>query len=204
MPRALSATDVEDFRDRLCDAATKIFAEKGLSGFTMRELASAIGVSAMTPYRYFKDKEDILAAVRARAFDSFADVMEAAFASVSTDPIAKANAAGEAYIRFAFENPQSYHLMFEVNQAEDGAYPDLTRAADRAKATLTQHIHPLVERGLLHGDPELLGYVFWAALHGVVSLKLADKLEPPKYGFENVRDELFRALTFGLANQTSQ
>jgi len=28
---------------------------------TTRRLARALGVSAITPYRYFKDKEDILA-----------------------------------------------------------------------------------------------------------------------------------------------
>jgi AcrR family transcriptional regulator len=200
MPKVLSPTDVEDFRDRLIDAATRIFAEKGLSGFTMRELAGAIGVSAMTPYRYFKDKEDILAAVRARAFDNFADALEKGFAAGGADAIARANGAGEAYVRFAFENPQAYHLMFEISQSEDGTHPDLERAADRARATLTQHIHPLVERGLLHGDPVLLGHVMWAALHGVVSLKLADKLDPD-YDFEKVRDALFDALIFGLGSK---
>lgn len=199
MPRVLSTEEVEDFRDRLIDAATRIFAEKGLSGFTMRELASAIGVSAMTPYRYFKDKDDILAAVRARAFDNFAAALEAGFATAAGDPIRGANAAGEAYIRFAFEHPQAYHLMFEITQPDIG-HPDLERAAARARATLTQHIHPLVERGLLHGDPVLLGHVMWAALHGVVSLQLANKLDPD-YDFAKVRDALFDALIFGLSSK---
>ncbi|HEY1631427.1 MAG TPA: TetR/AcrR family transcriptional regulator [Rhizomicrobium sp.] len=199
MPRVLSSEEVEDFRDRLIDAATRIFAEKGLSGFTMRELASAIGVSPMTPYRYFKDKEEILAAVRARAFDNFAAALEAGFATAGGDPVQGANAAGEAYVRFAFDNPQAYHLMFEITQPDIG-YPELERAAGRARATLTQHIHPLVERGLLHGDPVLLGHVMWAALHGVVSLKLANKLDPD-YDFEKVRDALFDALIFGLGNK---
>ena len=33
----------------------------------MRMLAAELGVSAMTPYRYFKDKDEILSAIRARA-----------------------------------------------------------------------------------------------------------------------------------------
>ncbi|MGH6871135.1 MAG: TetR/AcrR family transcriptional regulator [Rhizomicrobium sp.] len=201
MPRALSQTEVEDFRDRLCEAATRIFAEKGLAGFTMRELAGALGVSAMTPYRYFKDKNEILAAVRARAFDSFAAAMEAGFAKGRGDPIAGANAAGEAYVRFAFDNPQAYHLMFEITQDEDGTFPELDRAAARARTTMTRHIDGLVETGILKGNPELLGHVFWAALHGVVSLKLANKFSPG-CTFEMVRDELFRALTVGLSRAT--
>jgi len=78
MPRILSQSDVADFRERLCVAATRMFDARGPEGFTMRELAAELGVSAMTPYRYFKDKEDILAAVRARAFNRFADALETA------------------------------------------------------------------------------------------------------------------------------
>ena len=59
MPRVLSKDDVADFRDRLCEVAARLYAVKGVGGVTMRELASALGVSAMTPYRYFHDKEEI-------------------------------------------------------------------------------------------------------------------------------------------------
>ena len=38
------------------------------------------------------------------------------------------------------------------------------------------HVEVLVADGLLDGDPELLGYVFWAGLHGLVVLQLAGKL----------------------------
>ena len=63
---------------RLCAVAERLFAERGPQGVTMRELARELGVSAMTPYRYFKDKESILAAVRANAFDDFAAALEQA------------------------------------------------------------------------------------------------------------------------------
>src|ERR1700743_541797 len=122
MPRTLSTAEVADFRERLCDAAAKIFMEKGEQGFTLRELASALGVSPMTPYRYFHDKDEILAAVRARAFQQFAQTLEGAYAK-GTDVISRANAAGEAYLHFALENPGTYKLMFDMNQPESGKYP---------------------------------------------------------------------------------
>ena len=40
MPRILSDIDVADFRERLCDVATRLFAERGPDGFTMRELTA--------------------------------------------------------------------------------------------------------------------------------------------------------------------
>jgi AcrR family transcriptional regulator len=198
MPRALSQTEVDDFRDRLCEAAARIFAEKGLAGFTMRELAAALGVSPMTPYRYFKDKEDILAAVRVRAFNDFSAAMEQGFTTQPDDPVRRARGAGDTYIRFAFEHPQSYRLMFEISQDEGSRYPDLQHATDRARATMTRHIDGLIEKGLLYGDPKLIGHVFWAAMHGAVMLQLADKLTPD-YDFKTVLDEIFRALTLGFS-----
>ncbi len=41
----------------------------------MRQLAAELGCSPMTPYRYFKDKDEILAAVRAAAFDRFSEAL---------------------------------------------------------------------------------------------------------------------------------
>ena len=78
MPRNLSATAVDAFRARLCAVAEQRFARSGVEGVTMRQLADALGCSPMTPYRYFRDKDEILAAVRAAAFDRFASALEEA------------------------------------------------------------------------------------------------------------------------------
>src|SRR6202012_2811190 len=118
MPRVLTQTDVSDFRERLCEAATKLFDARGREGFTMRELASELGVSAMTPYRYFKDKDDILAAVRARAFNRFATALEAAYQGAASAP-EKSAAVYQAYLGFAFGEPAAYRLMFDLSQPDE-------------------------------------------------------------------------------------
>ena len=80
MPRYLTEQDIADFRAELCKVATERFARFGYEGVTMRQLAEALGCSPKTPYRYFKDKADILATVRAQAFAKFADALEKAAA----------------------------------------------------------------------------------------------------------------------------
>src|SRR5512140_85867 len=119
MPRVLSDTDVADFRERLCEAAERLFAERGPDAVTMRQLAAELGVSPMTPYRYFQDKDDILAAVRTNGFTQFAEALERARAGAGSAR-AKGAAVGEAYTRFAFEHPHTYKLMFDLNQPLDG------------------------------------------------------------------------------------
>lgn len=179
MPRVLSESDVADFRERLCEAAEQLFAEKGPEAVTMRQLAGALGVSPMTPYRYFKDKDDILAAVRTNGFDRFAEALEAAYARPG-DAKAKSAAVGEAYMTFAFEHPNTYKLMFDLNQPNEADYPDLVRAGRRAHDTMSQYVKGLMDAGMLEGDPEEIGLMFWAATHGAVGLELVGKLAPGK------------------------
>lgn len=192
MPRVLSETDVADFRERLCDAAERLFAEKGPDAVTMRQLAADLGVSPMTPYRYFQDKDDILAAVRTNGFNRFADALENAYA-FAEGARAKGTAVGEAYITFAFEHPATYKLMFDLDQPHEKNYPDLIAAAHRASDTQTQYVKTLVADGVLSGDPAEIGAMFWAAAHGAVGLELAGKLPP------GAARELHRHLNHALA-----
>lgn len=200
MPRELSASEIEDFRDKLCDAALEIFAEKGVEGLTLREVAARLGVSPMTPYRYFKDKDDILAAVRARAFNDFAGALENAV-NRGKDPIDKSRAAGDAYVNFALHHANAYWLMFQVRQQDREAQdPNLQLAVERARATMTYHVERLIEAGILEGDAELVGYVFWAALHGLVMLELSGNF-PKNYSFAKVREATFRTLWEGFVKR---
>jgi len=175
MPRVLSEADVADFRERLCGAAERLFAEHGPDAVTMRQLAAELGVSPMTPYRYFKDKEDILAAVRTNGFNRFAEALERARDGAG-GARAKSAAVGEAYVTFAFEHPHTYKLMFDLNQPHEGDYPELVAAGQRARATMSGYVTDLVAAGELAGEPEQIGTMFWAATHGAVVLELAGKL----------------------------
>src|SRR5215469_382188 len=78
VPRVLTETDITGFRERLCELATRLFVERGPENFNMRLLATELGVSAMTPYRYFRDKNEVLSLVRGRAFTRLANQLERA------------------------------------------------------------------------------------------------------------------------------
>jgi AcrR family transcriptional regulator len=177
MPRVLTDNDVADFRERLCAAAEQLFAEQGPDAVTMRQLASELGVSPMTPYRYFRDKDEILAAVRTNGFNRFAEALEKARDSAK-GARAKGTAVGEAYVTFAFEHPHTYKLMFDLNQPIDGNYPELVEAGRRAHETMSAWVKDHVAAGEMSGNPEEIGVMFWAATHGVVVLEMAGKLPP--------------------------
>lgn len=199
MPKQLKPEDVEAFRTRMTRAAEALFAERGVAAVSMRELAKALGVSPMTAYRYFQDKSEILAAVRARAFNRFADALEAADSAAAPTAIGRAAAVGNAYLDFAARDPDAYRLMFDLSQPDEGLYPDLVEASVRARRPLERMVGDLIDAGVIRsGDPAALTYAFWAAAHGLVVLNLAGKLGAPQT-FDTVRETLFSALILGLA-----
>jgi AcrR family transcriptional regulator len=177
MPKTLSNEDIHQFREAMRRVAENAFATRGAQGVTMRELAKELGCSAMTPYRYFRDKDEILAMVRAAAFTRFAQWLEAA--ARAADPANQGVALSEAYVSFALDEPHAYRLMFDLAQPDESAHPELTAASQRAWRILGAYFEPLVAAGRMEGDPSLIAYAYWAALHGFAMLALANKLPPP-------------------------
>src|SRR5208282_1445948 len=167
--RARSSGERDTVRGRLCDAAAKLFLDEGEAALSMRRLAAEVGCSPMAPYRHFADKEALLAAIRAQAFDRLADALD----SVVRDNRHRAADIGDAYVAFARQNPAAYKLMFDLAQPDEAAYPDLAAAAARARVAMSDYVRELVEAGVLAGDPVELGYVFWASIHGLIVLDLA-------------------------------
>ena len=153
--RARSADDRDAVRGRLCEAAAKLFLEEGEAALSMRRLAAEVGCSPMAPYRHFADKEALVAAIRAQAFDRLADALD----GVAQDDRHRAADIGDAYVRFAREHPAAYKLMFDLAQPDEAAYPELAAAAGRARVVMSDYVSELVEAGVLVGDPVELGYV---------------------------------------------
>src|SRR5687767_8616039 len=116
MRPVLTDEEVAQSRADVCRVAQVLFARHGVEGVTMRQIAAELGWSPTTAYRYFKSKEEILAAVRAAAFNRFCEVIEAAIRS-GPDARTSARNAGQAYLGFALENPDAYRMMFDVSQA---------------------------------------------------------------------------------------
>jgi AcrR family transcriptional regulator len=192
VPRILTDSDIAGFRERLCELATQLYVERGPEKFNMRLLAAELGVSAMTPYRYYRDKGEILSAIRARALNRFADQLEGAIKGPGTLPERSA-AVGRAYVRFALEEPTTYRLIFDFTEIKGDPVPELAEAEARARATLTDHVRMMIDAGYYQGDPELIGHVFWASLHGAVVLQLAGKLHDGMR-FDSLMAEMGRVL----------
>ena len=61
---------------------------------------------------------------------------------------------------------------------------------------MSASLEKLVQAGIFSGGAQLLGYVFWATMHGLIVLHLAGKL-PVKPDFKTLQREAMRLLVAG-------
>jgi len=202
MPKILTAVDVTQFRQRLTDLALKAFAEGGIEGISLRGLATQAGCSRTTPYRYFKNKADILAAVRQREFERMADALEQA-AQREQDPSKQLKALATAYLRFALERPDAYRVMYEVNQKDEQRYPQLMQQIKRTREPMVATVSEAVAAGAIDGDPVNIVTMLWAGLHGLISLHLSNKLTMGR-DIEELAEVMTRSLGRAVATEPSR
>src|SRR5690348_12591495 len=102
-----------DLRHALIQAGLKLLAEGGAGELSLRAAAELAGVSHAAPYRHFKDKNALLAAIAEEGFRQLTARMRQELAACSGDDLAaRLRASAVGYVRFAVENPASFRLVF--------------------------------------------------------------------------------------------
>ena len=124
-----------NLREALVDAAIEILEAEGVTKLSRRGVARRAGVSQTAPYRHFKDKAALLAAVAAYGFRGLAAAMREG-AARQKDPRDRLAEIGQSYVRFALDNSAVFRLMFGPEIPEKSADPELCEAADEAFAAL--------------------------------------------------------------------
>jgi AcrR family transcriptional regulator len=169
-----------DLRQALVEASSDLVARHGAVALTLRAVAARLGVSHAAPRHHFKDQPELLAAVAARGFERFADALGEA-AARQTDPVARLEATGIAYVRFALAEPELFRLMF--GRGQTALTPELLAASARAFDVLVAEA-----RGALAGTGagtdrlELVTTTSWSVVHGLATLLLDRRLPLPADG----------------------
>ena len=192
----LTEEQVLDVRERIRRVAERQIARHGPGAVSLRSIAGELGWTAASLYRYYASKAQLIEAVRIAAHDRFSDRIEAAHASTA-DLWDRSRAIGDAYVDFAAQEPAAYQLMFAYEQEDEGEKSaDLQRAEQRSNRTLTTYVREMVDAWLLDGDPELIAHAWWAALHGLIVLQMAGKLDNSP-AFDTLRHAAVRLITRG-------
>ncbi len=165
-----------DLGDDLVVAATALIAERGPSGFSLREVARRAHVSEAAPYWHFADKEALLAAVAEQGFVGLAAAMTGVQERVKA-PRQRLRELGIAYVRFALKHPSHLRIMFGPEIGDKTAHPTLHAAAERAFGLLVHAVADAQQAGQVRsGSPEELAVSAWALVHGLSALLIDGQL----------------------------
>jgi AcrR family transcriptional regulator len=114
--------DAQAMRTDLLNAASALFTEGGLDAVSVRAVAARVGVSGMTPYRYFADKSALLGGLLHAVYAETSRQMELAVAR-HAGARARLRASMHAFFGYWDENPDHYRLVYltEQNTRQSGA-----------------------------------------------------------------------------------
>ena len=171
-----------NLREALLQGAVRVIAEVGPAAFTLREVARRAGVSHNAPYRHFRHKDALLAAVAAQGFRELTRAMrepgERPAQGPSNTPLSaldKLKQSGLAYVAFAVRRPEHFTVMFDapVSRSKD---PEYTQASQEAFNTLLNYIRTCQEEGQLpDGNTMERALYAWSLVHGIAKLAVAGR-----------------------------
>jgi AcrR family transcriptional regulator len=192
-----------ELRDTILAAASRIMAEDGFAGLTMRKIADAIEYSPATIYLHFESRDEIaMQLVRDGLASGLANLVRA---PGGADPRERLATLGRCYVDFARTQPQTYRLIF----MEDERFAEQVMA--RLKETedadggafefLTATVNALIDDGTFVAlSADLIAGLLWSALHGIASLKISCATYP----FPSDTDEPARVMIDALVRGFSR
>ncbi len=167
-----------NLREELLEAAIRLIAEVGPTAFTLREVARRAGVSHNAPYRHFRDRDDLMAAVAAQGFRELTEAMVEA-AGQRTDALDRLKHAGLGYVSFALRRPEHFTVMFDAPISKR-KHPDSAAAAEKAFGTLMSFVKGCQDAGRLpSGELRQMALLAWTMVHGIAKLAITDRLPFP-------------------------
>lgn len=183
-----------DLRQALIQAGLKLLGEGGVAALSLRAAAQLAGVSHAAPYRHFRDKDALLAAIAEEGFRLLTRHMQDEIES-GGDVRERLRAAAVGYVAFAVDNPGYFRVTFGGIVCEPGTYPTLDQAGEESYQVLRNLIVEGQEAGRLRpGDPDQQALAAWSLVHGLGMLIIDGNVPPDLVATPAQR----RALTEGL------
>ena len=162
-----------NLRQALIDAGIKIINESGEEGLSLRKVAAKCNVSHAAPYAHFKDKDELIEAMKASVTQQFTETLTKAVED-APDAESAILEMGKNYVLFFINKPDYFKFLFagqniiahistDKQYAED--YPPFVLLKDAYKKWLKE---TKVKKTKKEQERDLLN--IWATAHGLASI----------------------------------
>jgi len=165
-----------NLHEALVERARALLRSDGLAALSLREVARREGVSHAAAYRHFRARTALLAAVATTGFVALRERLEAAVAEART-PLDGLGVIGASYVRFAFDEPHLFRLMYGPELAARAEHPALETAAREAFGVVPACVREAQQAKQVRREPVLeLALIAWSLVHGIATLALDGQL----------------------------
>lgn len=156
--------------EAVIEKAVEYIVERDGPTFSMRELATALGVTHAAVYRHFADKDALLDALARKGFEELASRQKKFQSEAEDTPMEQLYALLFAYLNFASEFPGYYVVMFRARAISETAFFAREIYNTEALGTLLSAIKACQESGdFIEGDVYRMASYTALAPHGLVS-----------------------------------
>lgn len=155
-----------NLKEELISCASVICERDGYAKLSIRSLAKESNVSQTAPYRHFKTKEELYAAVATEGFKKLHIAVFLQKQNVTLDDFIKSS---KSYIDFGLQNANTYDLMFGTVVGNFAEYPELVETANKTFDSLVLNLSSFLkekDENILSGK----SITVWALLHGMVGI----------------------------------
>jgi AcrR family transcriptional regulator len=183
----------EDKRNAILDAATRLFAERGLAAAPTSEISKLAGVAEGTLFTYFGTKDELINSLYRELKLELADAMMSDFPR-KKNVRTRLRHVWDRYVRWGIANPRQYKVLGQLLVSE--VLTKECREAGRAPFVEFQNmIRDGIEGRIFRDDlpVELISKSFGALVEATIDLTVSNPSKANKY-----RDSGFALLWAGI------
>jgi AcrR family transcriptional regulator len=155
-------------RREILDAAWELARGQGLAGFTLRDVATRVGMRAPSLYSHFASKHAIYDAMYGEAWTAYEEVKLREEAELTDDLRSCAHLIARTFFDFAVADPARYQLM---NQRVIPGFTPSPESYAPAVRVLEAALRIAAERGVTDPDDLML---LLAMIGGLIDQQLAN------------------------------
>jgi len=161
----------------LVSAAEAVLVRDGLSGLTVRAVATEAGIAPMGVYSRFGGKDGLVNALLIMGFDRLRAALDT---TAEPDLLEQLRSCGQRYRQFALANPNFYELMFERAIARERESDEVRNHASATFDVLVRSVRLAAAAGLVEApDAAEAAQQIWSAVHGAIALELKGLILTP-------------------------
>lgn len=139
-------------REKICNAALRLFTEKGIKATTTKEIARSAGVAEGTIYIYFNSKNQLAYELFLEHMRYFRELLTSSVSNI-TDPVNCLDKLIDTFFRFASEESLRYSYIIIGHHTE---LKKMSEPTPKPKDIFVDTIEEGIDKGILRKmDPNL-------------------------------------------------